>query len=126
MPLRLIHIQHLPGFLCQCMVDHLQPFCYIFMYRAFTDTKLPCSLSYCCIVLYDIICGFNDPLLDIIFQKYPPANIVFTMYAEGLRSIPQLMYCFWKIFFSMPHQTLKLWYVLQMFYFLSCTTPLLS
>lgn len=40
-------------------------------------------------MFYDIICNLDGSLLDIIFQKNPPANTIFTMYAgEILHMLP--------------------------------------
>ena len=53
------------------------------MYRTLTDPKLLRCLSYRRTIFYDIIRNLHGSFLDIIFQKNPPANIVFTMYAGG-------------------------------------------
>ena len=53
------------------------------MYRTLTDPKLLRCLSYRRTIFYDIIRNLHGSFLNIIFQKNPPANIVFTMYAGG-------------------------------------------
>lgn len=64
-------------------------YCYNHMYRTFTDSKLLCCLAHRCIMFYNIICNLDGSLLDIIFQKNPPANTIFTMYAgEILHMLP--------------------------------------
>ena len=59
MPLRLIHVQHLPCLPGKRRVNLEEPLGNILMYRTLTDPKL------------------------LRCQKNPPANIVFTMYAGG-------------------------------------------
>ncbi len=83
MPLRFIHIQHLPRFPGQGGIDLEEPFGNILMYRTLTDPKLLRCLPHRRAVFYNIICNLHGSLLNIIFQKNPPANIVFTMYAGG-------------------------------------------
>ena len=56
-------------------------YCYDYMYRTLTDPKLFRCLPHRRIVLYNIIRNLHGSFLNIIFQKNPPANIVFTMYA---------------------------------------------
>ena len=58
-------------------------YCYDYMYRTLTDPKLLRCLPHRRAVFYNIICNLHGSLLNIIFQKNPPANIVFTMYAGG-------------------------------------------
>ena len=53
------------------------------MYRTLADPELLRCLPHRRAVFYNIICNLHGPLLNIIFQKNPPANIVFTMYAGG-------------------------------------------
>lgn len=60
------------------------------MYRTLTDSKLLGRLPHRSVILYDIISDFHGSLLNIIFQKNPPANIVFTMYAENPSLIPDV------------------------------------
>lgn len=81
MPLRLIHIQHLPRFPGKGRVDLEEPLSDIFMYRTLTDPKLLRRLPHSRVILYNIISNLHGSFLNIIFQKNPPANIVFTMYA---------------------------------------------
>ena len=83
MPLRFIHIQHLPRFPGQGGIDLEEPLSDILMYRTLTDPKLLRCLSYRRTIFYDIIRNLHGSFLNIIFQKNPPANIVFTMYAGG-------------------------------------------
>lgn len=60
----------------------------VFMYRTLTYSKLLRCLPHCCICCDDIICDFNRALFDIILQKKPLKDTVFTMYARGLFFIP--------------------------------------
>ena len=83
MPLRLIHIQHLPRFPGKGRVDLEEPLSDIFMYRTLTYSELLCGLSHRCIIFYNIIRNLHRSLFNIFLQKNPPANIVFTMYAGG-------------------------------------------
>ena len=85
MPLRLVHIQDFARLSRQCGVDLEEPFGNILMYRTLTDPKLLCRLSHSSTIFYNIICNLHGSLFNIIFQKNPPANIVFTMYAERLQ-----------------------------------------
>ena len=81
MPLRFIHVQHLPRFPGQGGIDLEEPLSDILMYRTLTDPKLLRCLSYRRTIFYDIIRNLHGSFLNIIFQKNPPANIIFTMYA---------------------------------------------
>ena len=81
--LRLVRIQHLTGFPGKGRVDLAEPFGNILMYRTLADPELLRCLPHRRAVFYNIICNLHGPLLNIIFQKNPPANIVFTMYAGG-------------------------------------------
>ena len=57
----------------------------VLMYRTLADPKLLCRLPHSRVVLYNIISNLHGSFLNIIFQQNPPANIVFTMYAEEKR-----------------------------------------
>ena len=83
MTLRLVRIQHLTGFPGKGRVDLAEPLGNILMYRTLADPELLRCLPHRRAVFYNIICNLHGPLLNIIFQKNPPANIVFTMYAGG-------------------------------------------
>ena len=85
MPLRLVHIQDFARLSRQGGVDLEEPLGNILMYRTLTDPKLLCRLSHSSAIFYNIICNLHGSLFNIIFQKNPPANIVFTMYAERLQ-----------------------------------------
>ena len=63
-------------------------YCYDYMYRTLTDPKLLRCLPHGSIIFYYIICNFYCSLLNIIFQKNPPANILFTMYAGEKKVMP--------------------------------------
>ena len=58
-------------------------YCHIYMYRALTDPELLRRLPHSRVILYNIISNLHGSFLNIIFQKNPPANIIFTMYAGG-------------------------------------------
>ena len=88
MPLRLIHIQYFARFSRQGGVDLEEPFGDILMYRTLADPKLLRRLPHRRAVLYNIICNLHGSLFNIIFQKNPPANIVFTMYAGVSEVMP--------------------------------------
>lgn len=81
MPLRLVRIQHLAGFTGKGRIDLEEPFGDILMYRALTDPELLRRLPHSRVILYNIISNLHGSFLNIIFQKNPPANIIFTMYA---------------------------------------------
>ena len=70
-----------------CTNKLLRLYCHIHMYRTLTDPKLFRCLPHRRIILYYIYGNLHGPLLNIILQKNPPANIVFTMYAGGLKVI---------------------------------------
>ena len=82
-PLGLVRVQHLAGLPGQGRVNLEEPFGDVLMYRTLTDPKLLRCLPHRRAVFYNIICNLHGSLLNIIFQKNPPANIVFTMYAGG-------------------------------------------
>ena len=83
MPLRLVRIQHLAGFTGKGRVDLAEPLGDILMYRTLADPKLLRRLPHSRVIFYNIISNLHGSFLNIIFQKNPPANIVFTMYAGG-------------------------------------------
>ena len=58
------------------------------MYRTLADSKLLRRLPHGRVILYDIISNLHGSLFNIIFQKNPPANVVFTMYAGGRKVMP--------------------------------------
>ena len=88
MPFRLVHIQHFSRFSRQGGVDLEKPFGDILMYRTLADPKPLRRLPHRRAVLYNIICNLHGSLFNIIFQKNPPANIVFTMYAGVSEVMP--------------------------------------
>jgi hypothetical protein len=53
------------------------------MYCTFADSEFFCRLPYSGVAFYDIIGDFHGSFFNIIFQENPPANLVFTMYADG-------------------------------------------
>ena len=53
------------------------------MYLTLTDSELLVHLPHSRVILYDIISNLHGSFLNVIFQKNPPANVVFTMYAGG-------------------------------------------
>lgn len=81
MPLRLVRIQHLAGFTGKGRIDLEEPFGDILMYRTLTDPKLLRRLPHSRVIFYNIISNLHGSFLNIIFQKNPPAYILFTMYA---------------------------------------------
>lgn len=90
MPLRLIHVQYLPRFPGKGWVDLKKSFGDIFMYRTLADPKLLRRLPHSRVILYNIISNLHGSFLNVIFQKNPPANILFTMYAENRKVMPCL------------------------------------
>lgn len=87
MTFRLVRVQHLAGLAGKGRVDQEKAVGDVLMHRTLTDSKLFRSLPHSRIILYYIYGNFHSPLLNIILQKTPPANIVFTMYAGGLKVI---------------------------------------
>ncbi len=86
--LRFVGVKHLACFPGQGWVDLEEPLGDILMYRTLTDPKLFRCLPHRRIVLYNIIRNLHGSFLNIIFQKNPPANIVFTMYAGKKEVMP--------------------------------------
>ena len=62
------------------------------MYRTLADSELFRRLPHSRVILNYIISNLHGSFLNIIFQKNPPANIIFTMYAGG----PKVMLSFQK------------------------------
>ena len=91
MPLRLVRIQHLAGFTGKGRIDLEEPFGDILMYRTLTDPKLLRRLPHSRVIFYNIISNLHGSFLNIIFQKNPPAYILFTMYAGGRKVMPCLV-----------------------------------
>ena len=83
-----IHVQNLAGFTGKGGIDLEEPLGDIFMYRTLTDPKLLRRLPHSRVILNYIISNLHGSFLNVIFQKNPPANIVFTMYAEGFKVMP--------------------------------------
>ena len=100
MSLLLVHIQHLPGLRGQHRIQLAKPFCHIFMYRRFGNSKFFCCLSHCRIFFDNIIGYLYSSLLDIILQGWSPETAVFTMYAEVLP----------LMFFNLPRQIFLLFH----------------
>lgn len=86
--LRFVGVKNLSGFTGKGWVNLEEPFGDIFMYRTLTNPKLLRCLPHGSIIFYYIICNFYCSLLNIIFQKNPPANILFTMYAGEKKVMP--------------------------------------
>ena len=81
MPLGLVRVQHFAGLASKRRIDLEKAFRDVFMYRTLTDPKPLRRLPHSRVILYDIISNLHGSFLNVIFQKNPPANIVFTMYA---------------------------------------------
>lgn len=92
MPFGFVHIQYLACLTCQRRVDLEKSFGYVLMYRTLADPKLLRRLPHSRVILYDIISNLHGSFLNIIFQKNPPANVVFTMYAEEREVIPVYLF----------------------------------
>lgn len=88
MPLGFVGVQNLACFPGKGRVNLEEPLGDILMYRTLADPELLRCLPHRRTVFYNIICNLHGPLLNIIFQKNPPANIVFTMYAGGRKVMP--------------------------------------
>ena len=86
--LRFVGIKHLACFTGKGRVDLEEPFGHIFMYRTLTDPEPLRRLPHSRAILYYIFSNLHGSFLNILFQKNPPANIVFTMYAEVFEVIP--------------------------------------
>ena len=69
-------------------IDLEEPFGHVLMYRTLADPKLLRRLPHRRAVLYNIIRNLHGSLFNIIFQKNPPANFIFTMYAAGKKVMP--------------------------------------
>ena len=83
--LRLVCVEDFAGLAGKGGVDLEEALGDVLMYRTLTDPKLFRSLPHSRVILYNIISNLHGSFLNIIFQKNPPANIVFTMYAEEKR-----------------------------------------
>ena len=81
--LGLVHVKHLSCFTGQGGIDLEEPFGHVLMYRTLADPKLLRRLPHSRVILNYIISNLHGSFLNVIFQKNPPANIVFTMYAGG-------------------------------------------
>ena len=81
MPLGLVRVQNPSSLAGEGGVDQEKAVGDILMYRTLADPKLLRRLPHSRVILYDIYSNLHGPLLNIILQKNPPANIVFTMYA---------------------------------------------
>ena len=86
--LRFVGVKHLACFPGQGWVDLEEPLGDILMYRTLTDPKLLRRLPHSRVIFNYIYSNLHGSLLNIIFQKNPPANIVFTMYAGKKEVMP--------------------------------------
>ena len=86
--LRLVCVEDFAGLAGKGGVDLEEALGDVLMYRTLADPKLLCRLPHSRVVLYNIISNLHGSFLNIIFQKNPPANIVFTMYAGELQVMP--------------------------------------
>ena len=92
-----------------------EPLRYVFMYGTLADSETLRRLPYCGAVFYDIIGDFHGSFFNIIFQKNPPAIIVFTMYAGGRRSMTSsgIFTSNYKWLLSLYHSSLDISATLQ-------------
>ena len=88
MPLGFVRVQNLARFTGKGRVDLEEPFGNVLMYRTLADPKPLRRLPHRRAVLYNIIRNLHGSLFNIIFQKNPPANFIFTMYAAGKKVMP--------------------------------------
>ena len=79
--LRLVGVEDFACLTGKRRIDLEKAFRDVLMYRTLADPELLRCLPHSRTVFYNIICNLHGSLLNIIFQKNPPANIVFTMYA---------------------------------------------
>ena len=86
------------------------------MYCTLTDPKLLRRLSHRRIVFYYIISDLHGSLLNIIFQKNPPANIIFTMYAGEVTCMQSKQYSaktFHSLYIYCNYYLLFLYFILK-------------
>ena len=76
MALWFIDVQYLANLCSQCRIYLPQPFRAVFMYRRLADSIFLCCLTYCRIMLYNIICDFNRSFFNITFQKKPLQSLL--------------------------------------------------
>lgn len=88
--LRLVCVEDFAGLAGKGGVDLEEAFGDVLMYRTLADPKLLRRLPHSRVILYNIISNLHGSFLNIIFQKNPPANILFTMYAENRKVMPCL------------------------------------
>ena len=86
--LRLVCVEDFAGLAGKGGVDLEEAFGDVLMYRTLADPKLLRRLPHSRVILNYIYSNLHGSLLNIIFQKNPPANIVFTMYAGVFEVIP--------------------------------------
>lgn len=72
MPLGFIRVQNLARFPGKRRVYLEETIGDIFVYRTFTDSKFFCRLPHRCLFFDNIICDFDCPFFDIIFQGKSP------------------------------------------------------
>ena len=85
--LRLVCVEDFAGLAGKGGVDLEEALGDVLMYRTLADPKLLRRLPHSRVIFNYIYSNLHGSLLNIIFQKNPPANIVFTMYAGGLKVI---------------------------------------
>ena len=98
-----VDIKHLPGFCRQGRIHLPQTLRHILMYRRFTHPKLLCRLPHCGLVLDDIICDLNRPLLNIILQEKSPCIVRFYNLCRGRGSYSKVKFTIPKIPLSSFH-----------------------
>lgn len=86
--LRLVCVEDFAGLAGKGGVDLEEALGDVLMYRTLADPKLLRRLPHSRVIFNYIYSNLHGSLLNIIFQKNPPANIVFTMYAGVFEVIP--------------------------------------
>ena len=103
MALRFIHVQHLAGLRRQGRIDLQKTVGDVLMYRALTHPKLLRRLPHRGLVLNDIICDLNRPLLNIILQEKSPCIVRFYNLCRGRGSYSKVKFTIPKIPLSSFH-----------------------
>lgn len=79
MALGLVDIQDDSGAGSEGRIDMFKPVCHILVNRALADSKFFCSLTYCGIVIDDVIGDCNRPFFNIIFHECPSEHVFYIL-----------------------------------------------
>ena len=100
-----VHVEHLARFFCQRMIEGRQTLCDVFMYRTLAHSERLGRLAHGGVLLDNVVCDANCPLLDILFQSLPLKSLFLQcMRGRGENMTRRGICCVLNLSFYLPHQ----------------------